>query len=330
MNVLSLFSGIGGFDLGLEQAGFHISAMCEIDKRAQKILLRNFSNAKLYDDVRDLNFSKGDFDVICGGFPCQDVSRSGKKIGLAGERSGLWYEFKRIINDVEPKWVIIENVPGLLSSARGRDFATIIQWLAERGYGVGWRVLDSSRFGLAQRRKRVFIVASFGNRSGCELLFKQKGIEGTYRKSRKKKETYTRNNSGEDKNSAGAVTHGLNNQSPFVTAIKEKSHTISTKTIESVLWEMAHASEPARICKNQNLAPTLLERMGTGGNSIPLIGLRRLTPTEIERLQGFPDGWTLGNSNLQRYKQLGNAVSVPVIKWIGTKIMEVEKERSNE
>ena len=304
MNVLSLFSGIGGFDLGLEQAGFHISAMCEIDKRAQKILLRNFSNAELYDDVRDLNFSKGDFDVICGGFPCQDVSKSGKRAGLAGERSGLWHEFKRVIDDVEPKWVIVENVPGLLSSAGGRDFATIIQWLAERGYGVGWRVLDSSRFGLAQRRKRVFIVASFGNRNGCELLFKHKGVEGTYRTSRKKEETHT----------------GVNSE----------ENTVNAKSVDSVLWEMSHADTPVRICKTQDLSPTLLARMGTGGNGIPLIGLRRLTPTEFERLQGFPDGWTLGNSNLERYKQLGNAVSVPVVKWIGTQIIKIEKEDSYE
>ena len=306
MNVLSLFSGIGGFDLGLKQAGFYISAMCEIDKNAQKILLRNFSNAKLYDDVRDLNFNKGDFDVVCGGFPCQDVSRSGKRTGLAGERSGLWYEFKRIIDDVEPKWVIIENVQGLLSSADGRDFATIIQWLAERGYGVGWRVLDSSRFGLAQRRKRVFIVASLRSRSGCELLFKHEGVEWTPRKSGKKDEAYARVDYKEDKKFVNSVVYGINNQSPFMTVMEEKSHTLSTKTIESILWETNHE------------------------DSFTRIGLRRLTPVECERLQGFPDNWTLGNSNRQRYKQLGNAVSVPVIKWIGTKIMEIEGRVSNE
>lgn len=309
MKVLSLFSGIGGFDLGLEHAGFEIKATCEIDKKAQQILKRNFPNTTLYDDVKDLNFSKGDFDVICGGFPCQDVSRSGKRAGLAGERSGLWFEFKRVINDVEPKWVIIENVPGLLTSAGGRDFATIIQWLAERGYGVGWRILDSSRFGLAQRRKRVFIVASFGNKRACELLFKREGPTGFDTESREKEAPNTAGDVGQDKVSARTIAHAINNQSPMMTVIKEKTHTLSTKTVESIIWEMHHPD---------NLV------VGTGKNSILLIGLRRLTPVECERLQGFPDNWTAGSSMTERYKQLGNAISVPVIKWLGKKIIETE------
>jgi DNA (cytosine-5)-methyltransferase 1 len=297
MKVLSLFSGTGGFDLGLEQAGFEIVATCELDKKAQKILKRNFPNALMYDDVRHLKFSKGDFDVICGGFPCQDVSRSGKRAGLAGERSGLWFEFKRIIDDVEPKWVIIENVPGLLTSAGGRDFATIIQWLAERGYGVGWRVLDSSRFGLAQRRKRVFIVASFGNRRACELLFKQYSSEGFNTEGTEKKESNTKRNNGKNTTDTESVTYAVNNQSPMLTFIKEYSHTLSTRTVESIIWETKYN-----------------------------IGMRRLTPVEYERLQGFPDNWTFGNSMTTRYKQLGNAVSVPVIKWLGEQIMKYEVE----
>jgi DNA (cytosine-5)-methyltransferase 1 len=324
MKVLSLFSGIGGFDLGLERAGFEIKATCEIDKKAQQILKRNFPNAVLYADVKDLNFSKGDFDVICGGFPCQDVSRSGKRAGLAGERSGLWFEFKRVINDVEPKWVIIENVPGLLTSAGGRDFATIIQWLAKRGYGVGWRVLDSSRFGLAQRRKRVFIVASFGNKRACGLLFKHESSARSDTEGGEKEAPNTAGDVGQDKVSVRTIAHAINNQSPMMTVIKEKTHTLSTTTVESIIWEMCHADNPVRICKDQTLSPTLLARMGTGGNSIPLVGLRRLTPVECERLQGFPDNWTAGCSMTERYKQLGNAVSVPVIKWLGEQIIECE------
>jgi DNA (cytosine-5)-methyltransferase 1 len=114
----------------------------------------------------------------------------------------------------------------------------------------------------------------------------------------------------------------------MMTVIKEKTHTLSTKTVESIIWEMCHADTPVRICKDQNLSPTLLARMGTGGNSIPLVGLRRLTPVECERLQGFPDNWTLGSSMTQRYKQLGNAVSVAVVEWLGKKIMEAEVNKS--
>ena len=170
MNVLSLFSGIGRFDLGFERAGMSVIGMCEIDKHAQKILQRHFPDATLHTDVRKVSYERGAVNLICGGFPCQDLSTAGKRRGLAGERSGLWYEFARIIDESEPEWVVIENVVGLLSSNNGADFWAIVHWLEQRGYGVGWRVLGAQGFGLAQRRKRVFIVGSFGRPSGCTVL----------------------------------------------------------------------------------------------------------------------------------------------------------------
>ena len=174
MKSVSLFSGIGGFDLGFQRAGIKCVAVCEIDKNAQSVLLRRFPEAKLFDDVRKVGketHERKSIDLICGGFPCQDVSIAGKRAGIAGERSGLWFEFARIIDELEPHWVVIENVPGLLSSNNGKDFAVIVQWLAKRGYGVAWRVLDAHYFGVPQRRRRVFIVASFGNGSAAEVLF---------------------------------------------------------------------------------------------------------------------------------------------------------------
>ena len=185
MNVLSLFSGIGGFDLGFERAGMNVIGMCEIDKHAQKILQRHFPDATLHTDVREVHYERGAVDLICGGFPCQDLSVAGKRRGLAGERSGLWYEFARIIDKTQPSWVVIENVPGLFSSNAGRDFAVIIDWLAQRGYGVGWRVLDAQGFGLAQRRKRVFIVGSFGTPCGCTVLLESESVRRDSTASRK-------------------------------------------------------------------------------------------------------------------------------------------------
>ena len=178
MKVLSLFSGIGGFDLGFERAGMEVVGVCEIDKHAQKILQRHFPNATLHTDVRKVSYAPGTIDLVCGGFPCQDLSLAGKRRGLAGERSGLWFEFQRIIDECRPKWVVIENVPGLLSSNNGADFWVIIQWLERFGYGVGWRVLDSQYFGLAQRRKRVFVVASLGNPRGCTVLLESNSMQG--------------------------------------------------------------------------------------------------------------------------------------------------------
>jgi len=253
--------------------------------------------------VRKVHYARESVDLVCGGFPCQDLSVAGKRRGLDGERSGLWFEFARIIDEVQPQWVVIENVPGLFSSDGGRDFAVIIQWLAKRGYGVGWRVLDSQGFGLAQRRKRVFIVASFGNRSGCTLLLESESVRW---------DSTTRR--GERQGHTGAVAKclmGSNHRRDW-----------ETETMIPVVWESTHGDDPARIAPNQDVSPTLQARMGTGGNQIPLIGVRRLTPTECERLQGFPDGWTSGQSDTHRYKQLGNAVSVPVAEWIGRRIMQ--------
>jgi DNA (cytosine-5)-methyltransferase 1 len=449
MNVLSLFSGIGGFDLGFERAGMTVVGVCEIDKHAQKILQRHFPAAVLHTDVRKVSYERGTIDVVCGGFPCQDISVAGKRAGLAGERSGLWFEFARIIDETQPAWVVIENVPGLFSSARGADFAEIIQWLDERGYGVAWRVLDAQGFGLAQRRKRVFIVASFGSPRCAKVLFESESGERHHQPSRTKGKADSRATADSTKKSwawkvraggnpsgvrgghqvrAGglgyldkdecaftvsamqdqwvayqdiaptlrseakqslmsgdgninaplAITYaiqgniidrevggaegigiaenapmytltstdrrgvgvvGLNGNHLCWTPLDEQSHTLSTTRVEQVyippstdenaqdiIWESTHTDSPARICTEQHIAPTLQARMGTGGNSTPFVGVRRLTPTECERLQGFPDGWTDGQADSHRYKQLGNAVAVPVAEWIGRRMKEVHND----
>jgi DNA (cytosine-5)-methyltransferase 1 len=175
----SLFSGIGGFELGFENAGMHCLWQCEIDKACLEVLEKHWPDTRRYEDVRTIG--KGNLeavDIICGGFPCQDLSIAGRREGLSGERSGLWSEYARVIDEMGPKWVVIENVRGLLSSDGGRDFASIIQWLVKRGYCVSWRILDSEYFGVPQRRHRVFIVASFGNECSTKVLFEQGSLYG--------------------------------------------------------------------------------------------------------------------------------------------------------
>lgn len=168
MKVGSLFAGIGGFDLGFERAGFDAAWCVEWDKNAQAVLRKRFPNAQVYGDIREVDPGKLErVDVICGGFPCQDLSVAGKRAGLAGERSGLFHDAMRIVRRLRPSVIILENVPGLLSSNRGLDFATVLREVGE-GWDcaeVGWRVLDSQYFGVAQRRRRVFVVA--GSRIGC-------------------------------------------------------------------------------------------------------------------------------------------------------------------
>lgn len=179
MKVLDLFSGICGFGLAFQKAGFEHLAFCEQDKDCQRVIRRHFPNVEIISDVKEINKERFAFipDVICGGFPCQDVSVAGKRAGLAGERSGLWFEFRRIIESYQPRWVVIENVPGLLSSAQGDDFRIILQGLAECGYLGAWRVLDSQFDGVAQRRRRVFIVAGLGiaGERAAKILFEREG-----------------------------------------------------------------------------------------------------------------------------------------------------------
>ena len=168
MKVGSMFAGIGGFDLGFERAGFDVAWCIELDKNAQAVLRKRFPKATVYGDIREVDPAQLErVDVVCGGFPCQDLSVAGKRAGLAGERSGLFHDAMRIVRRLRPSVLILENVPGLLSSNRGLDFATVLREVGE-GWDcaeVAWRVLDSRYFGVAQRRRRVFVVA--GSRIGC-------------------------------------------------------------------------------------------------------------------------------------------------------------------
>lgn len=157
VRVVSLFAGIGGFDLGFERAGFEIVAHVEKDKHCRALLQAKWPNAICLDDVCTAGrHNLPDCDVITFGFPCQDLSVAGKRAGLKGERSGLFYEATRIIRELQPAWALFENVPGLLSSEQGRDFAAVLHEMGECGYRGAWRVLDAQWIGVAQRRRRVF------------------------------------------------------------------------------------------------------------------------------------------------------------------------------
>jgi len=179
MNAVSLFAGVGGFDLALERNGIDVVAAVEIDANARGVLKHRFPKTTLFNDVCEVTGEQliaAGFDprngIIVGGFPCQDLSVAGKRAGLAGKRSGLFWEICRLLDETRAQTFILENVPGLLSSNNGRDMATVVQALVERGYRIGWRVLDAQFFGVPQRRRRVFIVGSLGNtgRSPEEIL----------------------------------------------------------------------------------------------------------------------------------------------------------------
>lgn len=204
MNVGSVFSGVGGFDLGLERAGMRTLWFCEQEAFCQRVLAEHWPGVPCYPDVRLLSRGRGgatrcdgsgehalrpkssvrlqvpQVDVLCGGFPCQDLSVAGRRAGLAGERSGLFFEFARVADElVRPGgWILIENVPGLLSSACGRDFAVLLRTLGDIGFhDLAWRVLDSRYFGVPQRRRRVYILGrrASGDRARAVLLEPESG-----------------------------------------------------------------------------------------------------------------------------------------------------------
>lgn len=156
LKVLDLFSGIGGFSLGLERAGMQTVAFCEIDKKAQQVLRKHWPDVPVFDDVTTLKGDQiGTVDVICGGFPCQDISLAGKGAGLEGARSGLWWQFHRLIKEIKPSWVIAENV----SALRSRGLDTVLRSLAEIGYDAEWHCIPASAVGAPHQRDRIWIVA---------------------------------------------------------------------------------------------------------------------------------------------------------------------------
>ena len=198
MRLGSLFTGIGGFDLAFERAGFELAWQVEIDEHCRRVLERHWPEVRRHRDVRHVHDERAArcpgclsaVDVLAGGFPCQDVSVAGRRAGLAGERSGLWFEFHRLAAHLRPRWVVIENVPGLLSSNGGRDFGVIVRGLVELGYGVAWRVLDAQYFGVAQQRRRVFVVGCLGDRPVPPRYFlSPRAAAGILRRAEKRRKT---------------------------------------------------------------------------------------------------------------------------------------------
>jgi DNA (cytosine-5)-methyltransferase 1 len=308
LSVASFFSGIGGFDLGFERAGFKVVYQCEINKFCRSILQKHWSNIEPEQNIKEITDGSSipDANVWVGGFPCQDVSlaRMGPRAGLKGKQSGLFHEFSRLVEQRIPRIVLIENVPGLLSSHEGRDFAIVIRTLAELGYSVGWRVLNSKNFGVPQSRQRVFIVGCYGEGKGpAEILFESEC-------------------SGGDTSSCEA--NGKRTISPFKESVGDLIKGPIVKKLAHCLY--ACSARHTGTDWSRNYA------------SYPDGQVRRLVPIECERLQGFPEDWTIpidakflnaDDLDSMRYYALGNAVTVPVAEWLAGRIQKfLTKNRS--
>ena len=178
MKHASFFSGVGGLDLGFERAGIETVSVSEIDPYANAVLAERFSGAPNLGSITEVEANDiPEADIWSGGFPCQDLSVAGKRAGFAGKRSSLAFTFLDLVEQRRPRWLVLENVPGLFSSNNGADFGRLLYEMEQLGYGVSWRTLDARYFGVAQRRRRVFIVASLESDRAAEVLLECEGCE---------------------------------------------------------------------------------------------------------------------------------------------------------
>jgi DNA (cytosine-5)-methyltransferase 1 len=174
----SFFSGVGGLDLGFERAGIETVSVSEIDPYANSVLAERFPDAPNLGSITEVKADDiPEADIWSGGFPCQDLSVAGKRAGFAGKRSSLAFTFLDLVEQRRPRWLVLENVPGLFSSNGGADFGRLLYEMEQLRYGVSWRTLDARYFGVAQRRRRVFLVASLESDRAGEVLFECEGCE---------------------------------------------------------------------------------------------------------------------------------------------------------
>ena len=298
--VVSLFSGIGGFDLGFERAGFAVSYQCEIQEYCLRILEHHWPDVPRARDIKEVSHADiPTADVWVGGFPCQDVSlaRMGKRDGLRGRQSSLFFEFARLAREKLPRMVVIENVPGLLSSHEGRDFGIVLGTLAELGYALGWRVLNSKNFGVPQSRQRVYVVGAYRDPEGpAKVLF-------------------------ESERSAGdAPTRGSNGKAPLSPFKEVIEHPGREGAVTPAIAYCLYAQSARHTGTDWSRNYVSYPRKGE---------VRRLTPAECERVMAFPRDWTVPTSiswdaetyDSLRYHALGNAVTPPVTEWIARRTL---------
>lgn len=352
MRYMDLFSGIGGFALGLMQAGIEFEEhwFSEIDKNAINIYKKHFPTAKELGDVRAIrDFSGIKADIITFGFPCQDLSVAGKRRGLAGDRSGLFFEAVRIIKELKPQYFIFENVKGLLTNNGGADFVRCLREIADLGlYECEWQLVNT-RWVLPQNRERVYFVGRLGGQSGAKIfpIFSggetADGLQGQYAKCLTTKGTQTNGTYVVERKQFQKVRQinraEKNHQQERVYSpegICPALNTVGGGNLEPKI--VCPVLTPDRFIKRQNgqrmkengepsFTLTAQDRHGIYDGCL----IRNLTPLECERLQGFPDGWTEYGadgrkmSDSARYKALGNAVTVNFPRMIGEKIKPVDK-----
>ena len=303
MRYFSSFTGAGGFDLAVP-SGWECVGFSEIDKYASMVLKYRFPDVKNYGDINAIKWNEiPNFEVLCGGTPCQDLSLAGKRKGLAGERSGLFYKFVEALKAKKPKYFIWENVKGALSSNSGWDFAEVLNQFSEAGYNLWWQVLNAKYFSVPQNRERIFIVG-FRDGSPPEVFFEP-------------------SSSAENNELQGQPTANTL-KARYSQNLSEGSYIIEGKQqAQEAKLTYRHTFEKFK--GYEGISPTIKSSEGSG-NQIIVNNIRRLMPKECERLMSWPDDWTRwgidekGNkveiSDTQRYKMAGNGVVSNVVEWL--------------
>lgn len=359
MKYLSVCSGIEAASCAWQPLGWEAVAFSEIEPFPCRVLQHRFPDVPNLGDMTKIDGGdyRGAVDILVGGTPCQDFSVAGKRAGLDGERSGLARVFARLLREIRPRWFVWENVPGAFSTNGGRDFGTFLGALADIGFGLAWRVLDSQFWGVPQRRRRIFLVGYFGDyRAAGAVLFEPHSLCGDTPESSKKREGITQSLTGclgaggadDNRAQAGFYVPEIVDQAMSCKWSKgtsgqagDEHHNLICAPVTTSCYADNAAQESKLVlsfAQNQAGEVRCSDKMGTlntnsnpSGRNTPMIygmGVRRLTPLECERLQGFPDGWTdiPGASDTARYKALGNSMAVPVMRWIGERIELVERQ----
>ena len=390
----SVCSGIEAASVAWHDLGWEPQWFSEIEQFPSEVLKHRFPDVPNLGDMTTINQNpiadERPIDLLVGGTPCQSFSVAGLRKGLADPRGNLMLTFLSIADKFRPKWVVWENVPGVLSSNGGKDFGTFLGALGELGYGFAYRVLDAQHFGVAQRRRRVFVVGYLGDwRPPAAVLFERESLQGNPKPSRKKREEVTSDAQG----SVGETSSWWDGSQVAGTLTKQNAggnQRMPDKdnfgaVIEQVAQPQYFESHPndSRVTGPHDVGNTVSARYGTGGGNTPLVSqpiavdaptiidraafnqgqnaqyeprieagqtmsslvakgphavqhtmaIRRLTPKECERLQGFPDDWTkvpYRNKPADqcpdgpRYKACGNSMAVPVMRWIGERINLIE------
>ena len=325
LNVLDIFSGIGGFSIGLEAASMQTVAFCEINPFCQKILKKHWPSVPIFSDITTIH--KEDLkalpriDVIAGGFPCQDISVAGKQKGIEAKRSGLWKEFARLINDIRPKYAIIENVANL----RSTGLISVLQDLWEIGYNAEWHCIPASAFGAPHRRDRIWIIAHPACLCKVGLSIGKEKTESTPGDSCK---------NATDPDCKRCEHRAYNKQRRCLPCNKNRKYPqtqqewdirksgasqickVFPDTDQQGLQRCGGFKEISQICTQEQIGMYYCSRGVKQWEQEPLEVPRlkdeRLNPDWVEWLMGYPISWTDGGSRMQRLMALGNSV-VPLI-----------------